>query len=575
MNNKLILVIRKFCMMLILMSLALFLFNIAPYYKPKETFEKDIVRVVVDNKDVTNFLPDKVYIKDDIVCLSAKTIMKYTDAFVYYDEKYDTVIITSDVDVVKIKTGDNYMNVNGVNEELIGKVEIEKNETLNKNGEVIVNYKPYVPLNSLQEILNIKLDLNEKVILTTPEGGNRIHVVKADKKINLQLYKKELSKTIGEANKNENLYLFDVVKKQDSGESYVVARNERGDIGYVSLDKISKLTKEEYTEINKIEENKENVKYSLVWEYAFNFTPNRNNESKNEAIDIISPTWLHLNENLELKTTIDKSYINWAKTQGYQLWPTLKDDDVSIMKKSEFMKDMKLREKFIDEVTKCAVGNGFEGINIDFEYMYKEDADEFSQFVRELSANLRRNNLISSVDVTVPGGSERYSLCYDRGALADAVDYMMLMAYDQYGNSSASPGPTASLGWVEDNINTMLNYEGVPKEKLFLCVPFYYRTWLVDEDEEIIERRGVLYMSSAENYLQKYKNNVVWSEFEGQYYVQVPEGNSIRKIWIENQDSLKKKVELINKYDLAGVAAWRWGFEDNNAWKTIYETLEK
>ena len=239
------------------------------------------------------------------------------------------------------------------------------------------------------------------------------------------------------------------------------------------------------------------------------------------------------------------------------------------------MNDMQLREAFINEVTRCAVNNGFEGINIDFEYMYKEDVNQFSQFVRELSATLRRNNLIVSVDVTIPGGSDRYSLCYDRRALSDAVDYVMLMAYDQYGASSKTPGPTASLEWVEDNIKTMLNYEGVPKEKLFLCVPFYYRTWLVDEETDGVKKTATLYISSAEATLQRYKNNVVWLESDGQYYVQVPEGNSMRKIWIENDTSLKKKIELVNKYDLAGVAAWRWGFEDEKSWNVVYETLER
>ena len=37
--------------------------------------------------------------------------------------------------------------------------------------------------------------------------------------------------------------------------------------------------------------------------------------------------------------------------------------------------------------------------------------------------------------------------------------------------------------------------------------------------------------------------------------------------------ALKKKIELVNKYDLAGVAVWRWGFEDDKAFSTIDGTM--
>ena len=174
--------------------------------------------------------------------------------------------------------------------------------------------------------------------------------------------------------------------------------------------------------------------------------------------------------------------------------------------------------------------------------------------------------------MTVPGGSDNYSLCYDRPALAKAVDYMMLMAYDQYGTwciGTEKHGPTASLEWVESNLETMLGYEGVSKEKLVLCIPFYYRSWLVNKDTGKTKTTATYYIKGAKDILEKYKNIAVWDEVDGQYYVETPEGTSIRKIWVESTESLKKKLEAAKKYDLAGIAAWRLGYESSEEWKII------
>ena len=242
---------------------------------------------------------------------------------------------------------------------------------------------------------------------------------------------------------------------------------------------------------------------------------------------------------------------------------------------SVIMNDMKLREKLINNAVSIALANKFDGINLDFENMYKEDKAVFSEFVREFSSTLRANGLIASVDVTIAGGSDTYSLCYDRTAIGKAADYVMLMTYEQIGEWSSTAGPNASLSWVESNIKEMLEYEQVDKDKLFLCVPFYSRYWVVNTETGKKIRTAAITMSQANSYLERYKNSVTWSEEDGQYYIEANQGDGTTiKMWVDNEEALKKKIELINEYDLAGVAVWRWGFEDGNkSWKVIKDTM--
>ena len=560
--NKILSFTKKIFWVILLGVFAFLLFKIAPYYKPTETFEKGVLRVVVDDKDVTNSLPDEVFVENDVVMMTSKTAMKYFDnIYIYYDEKYDTAIITSDKMIGKIKLGTNTINVNGEDKALEG--------TAFMSGEQL-----YIPISSVEEVTDVSIDFNEKVIATTPRGMSRVKIVKSGSKQKLKAYKNNISMSNGFAYEDELLYVFDTENK--AFEDYLTVRNIRGDIGYMVYQEIDAkdiLYFNQGTDIQ-IKEAVDDMKYVLAWEYAENYSPDRSNESKMKALDIISPTWLYLTDDEgNIKSTMDQEYFNWAKDEKYQVWPTLKNDFISMAELSTIMNDMELRNKLINNVLDYAIQNKLEGINIDFENMYKEDKNVFSQFVREFSSAFRRNGIIVSIDVTVPGGSDTYSLCYDRTALSKAVDYMMLMAYDQYGVWSTNAGPVASLSWVERNIIDMLGYEGVDKDKLFLCVPFYSRYWSVNTETGNVKSSKAIDMETANSYLERYKEYAKWSDEDGQYYIEFTQNDTTVKIWIENEEALKKKIELINKYDLAGVAVWRWGFEDDEAFKTIDETM--
>ena len=533
-------------------------YYIAPIYYGDEE-----IRVIIDDAEVTRNMPNVAVFVDGKAMLSFDTIKKYFDEYIYFDEKYNTVIITGDTDIIKMKLDDNSLNLNGISKNI--KVPVKK-----------INDVIYVPVEELQKMYNIAVVHNEKLIITT--DNIEYKEIKMNQKEKVKLYKKQISLTTGKVKAGEVLTVF----SGEESEEYAKVRTTNGDLGYVkrkNLDGTIVLDK-------KIIEDNKNIitkKINLTWEYAENYTPNRLDQEKIEGLNIISPTWIYMkNTSGDIKfNTLSSEYIMWAKKKGYTLWPTLKNDSMGIERTSTLVTDMYARENIIANVVELALKYGFDGINIDFENMKMKDKDEFSQFIREFSATLRRNNLIASVDVNVPDGSETWSLCYDHKAISDACDYMMLMAYDQYGRTKA--GPVASLTWVENNINKVIEREKVDRQKLVLCVPFYskYRKDKItmSGDEEILKgiSTSTLYMKSVKNYLAnpKFKGSITWDDELGQYYVEYRNQNVLERIWAEDENALKEKVKLVNKYNLAGVASWRWGFETPESWQVINETLNK
>ena len=239
---------------------------------------------------------------------------------------------------------------------------------------------------------------------------------------------------------------------------------------------------------------------------------------------------------------------------------------------TEIMKSEELRENLIDNIVREVVQYELDGINIDFENMYSEDKDLFSKFIIELAPRLKDCGIILSVDVTAPDGSETWSLCFDRNVIGGVADYIVFMAYDQYGISSKTPGTTAGYNWVETNINKFLNQEDVKKEKIILGIPLYTRMWK-ETDGKITS--SVVNMNQIEENLPPESTvERKWNDELKQYYVEYKMNNTVYRMWIEDEKSITEKLNLIKKYELAGAAFWEKDRETENVWQITKNILK-
>lgn len=200
------------------------------------------------------------------------------------------------------------------------------------------------------------------------------------------------------------------------------------------------------------------------------------------------------------------------------------------------------------------------------------DRDLLTQFVRELYPVFKEKGMTVTMDVTPISVSENWSRCYDRRRLSETLDYIMLMAYDQHWASSPVAGSVAQYSWVEDSVRNVL--EEVPNEKLILGVPFYTRLWTVKNTEEGDKVSSqVLSMDEAKKFIEGNNIELIWDDESGQYFGEVTKDGITYKIWMEDEESLQMKSSLINKYDLAGIASWRKGFEKEEVWPVLSNSI--
>ncbi|GAA3410906.1 glycosyl hydrolase family 18 protein [Paenibacillus hodogayensis] len=317
-------------------------------------------------------------------------------------------------------------------------------------------------------------------------------------------------------------------------------------------------------------------KINMTWEQVTTKNPDTSKIGAMPGLNVISPTWFHLQDSEgNLKNLADAAYVNWAHSQNYQVWALFSNGfDPKIT--TEALATYDKRMKMIKQLLAFAQMYKLQGINIDFENVYLKDKANLTQFVREMVPLMHEQGLVVSIDVTLKSTSENWSMFYDRPALAEVVDYMMFMAYDEYWASSPVAGSVSSLPWVEKGIQQFLVEEKVPASKLVLGIPYYIRIWTeqTKNGKKEVTSRAV-FMETITKLIKDKGLKPTYSAQAGQNYVEYTEDGKLMKIWMEDETSVKARIELVKKYDLAGVGSWRRGYEEPEIWDVIKQTMEK
>ena len=514
------------------------------------------INLVINNKNVTSNLKKEIIIEDDNIYLSKQDLENFFDKYIYEDTENDNIVTTYHNKIASISLEENKININGSNKETYAHAE-------NRDGII------YIPITELEDVYGIEIKyIENSKVLTIDSTSKEQKKAIITKNVAVKSSTKFIAKTLDRVKKGS----YVVVVSEDNG--YAKIRTENGKIGYVKSNKIANtvVVREEIQEQNQI-----NGKVNLVWDYYSEVAsaPNRTGVTM-DGVNVVSPAFFHLNSKGELTENIGQSgqqYIEWAHNNGYKVWAMVQNAGNGMINvTSEIMNDYNKRQELINEIVSACVKYKLDGINLDFENMKQEDKDMYSRFVIELTPRLKDMGVVISVDVTAPDGSETWSMCFDRHVIGDVADYIVFMAYDQYGTSSNKSGTTAGYNWVELSLNKFLKTEEIESQKIILAIPLYARLWTEDSSGKVVKQTTVPLKNM--NSIVPENANKQWNDDLKQYYVEYKDNSYTKKIWIEDEKSLEAKISLINKNNLGGVASWEKGMETDNFWTFLQEKLD-
>jgi spore germination protein YaaH len=208
---------------------------------------------------------------------------------------------------------------------------------------------------------------------------------------------------------------------------------------------------------------------------------------------------------------------------------------------------------------------GLDGINIDFEMVPAKDRDNLTAFFRKLSARFKPEGLIVSADVFPKHNEENdVAAAYDYAKLAQYADQIILMTYDYHAGWNG-PGAIAGIPYVKRDLKYALKF--IPSNKLYLGFAGYGYDWSENGTKS-------LEYSDVKKLVAKYDPTLQWDDVtESPHFNYFDQNGLYHQVWYENSKSLKYKIDLVNRYDLAGLALWRLGDEDPACWQVIQNNL--
>lgn len=231
------------------------------------------------------------------------------------------------------------------------------------------------------------------------------------------------------------------------------------------------------------------------------------------------------------RSLASRSYVDKAHEMGLQVWALLdnfSDDVNSEILLASTTKRRKLINSLMDDVEQYDL----DGLNMDFEGLKPEAGVHYVQFLRELSIACREKGIVLSVDNYVPAS---YNDFYDREEQGIVADYVIIMGYDEH-YAGGEAGSVASLDYVRGGIERTLN--DVPKEKVINAVPFYTRLWTETESGWKSTALGI---AKAKEWIEENQVELYWQEELGQYYGEFQSDEGMQFIWMEEEDSWKRK----------------------------------
>lgn len=289
-------------------------------------------------------------------------------------------------------------------------------------------------------------------------------------------------------------------------------------------------------------------------------------------ITIVGPTWFCFEgTDGHISSIASADYVAYAHQVGKKVWAVFQNTAYpggapDGENTDNILSYTSKRETLVNEVIAKVLEYGIDGINLDFEMITEEGADNYIQFVRELSVACRNNGITFSIDNYVP----LYTRHYDRGEQARFADYLVIMGYDEYGSFSENAGPVASVPFVKQGIEDTLELIGGDSSKVINGIPFYSAVW---NDKESYPYDSSVSMPTAKGYLSKYPDETIitWNDELGYnygYYTSPLNGVTYH-IWLEDDESIAAKLEVMEQYNLAGVALWKLQQEDGDIWPAI------
>lgn len=223
---------------------------------------------------------------------------------------------------------------------------------------------------------------------------------------------------------------------------------------------------------------------------------------------------------------------------------------------TRIVNDMEAQNNLIGQLVAAVQEKGFQGVDIDFEYILAQDRVAFAEFVGNVRQAINAIGYPVSVALAPKIADDQKGVIYegkDFALLGAAADSALLMTYE-WGYTFGPAMAVAPINKVREVVDYAITR--IPPEKLSLGIPNYGYDWTLpfvrgESRARTLGNVEAVQLAIANNAAIQFDTLAMSPYFH--YY---QEGRQ-HEVWFEDVRSLQAKFALVEEYGIRGMGYWQ------------------
>jgi len=214
-----------------------------------------------------------------------------------------------------------------------------------------------------------------------------------------------------------------------------------------------------------------------------------------------------------------------------------------------------VQNTLIENVISVLQSKNYFGLDVDFEYIYPEDRENYNNFMRKLSSRLRALGYTLTVALAPKLSADQRGILYEahdypvQGAL---VDHVILMTYEW----GYTYGPAMAVSPI-NMVARVLDYAvtAIPSEKILMGMPNYGYDWTLPFVQGSAART-LTNTGAVRQALEVGARIRFDTTAQAPYYNYYDSERKRHEVWFDDARSVQARLKLVDDYDLGGVSYW-------------------
>ena len=215
-----------------------------------------------------------------------------------------------------------------------------------------------------------------------------------------------------------------------------------------------------------------------------------------------------------------------------------------------------LQDRIIDQVLEVLRTKGYDGLDVDFEFIAPENRQAYIDFVTKLTARLNPEGFIVVTALAPKTYAEQPGLLYeahDYPGIGNASNAVLLMTYE-WGYSAGPPMAVAPIG----NVRRVLDYAvtAIDPAKIYMGMPNYGYDWPLPFVQGVTRAPSIGNVEAVD-IAARYGAAIQYDEVsQAPHFNYYNESWTEHEVWFEDARSVREKLALVPEYGLQGVGYW-------------------